>query len=117
MLADFEKRKAEAEDGETVSDLLVTITDSQVEKTRQFLGGDATHSILVKGLDYSLLAQRKAELEREQEVGREEELEAMMEDIGTKPGPSAPAKPKESEAERLGKGVSTFVRDIDRADD
>ena len=39
-----------------------------------------------------------------------------MEDIGTKPGPSVPVKSKESEAERLGKGVSTFVRDIDRAD-
>jgi hypothetical protein len=78
-----------------------------VEKTRQFLGGDATHSVLVKGLDYSLLAQRKAELEREQEVGRDEELEAMMEDIGTKPGPSVPTpKSKEAEAEKLGKGVS-----------
>jgi hypothetical protein len=67
---------------------------------------------LVKGLDYSLLAQRKAELEREQEVGRDEELEAMMEDIGTKPGPSVPVKgtPTEAEAERLGKGVSIILR-------
>lgn len=81
-----------------------------MEKTRQFLGGDATHSILVKGLDYSLLAQRKAELEREQEVGRDEELEAMMEDIGTKPGPSVPikAKTQNPEAEKL-KGVSDIV--------
>jgi len=80
----------------------------QVEKTRQFLGGDATHSVLVKGLDFSLLAQRKAELEREQEVGRDEELEAMMEDIGTKPGPSVPVKAnssKEVVAEKLGTGV------------
>jgi IK cytokine len=54
-----------------------------------------------------LLAQRKAELEREQEVGRDEELEAMMEDIGTKPGPSVPvkAKLKEEGAEKLGTGV------------
>jgi hypothetical protein len=61
----------------------------------------------VKGLDYSLLAQRKAELEREQEVGRDEELEAMMEDIGTKPGPSVPAKAKlkEEGVEILGTGV------------
>jgi hypothetical protein len=67
---------------------------------------------LVKGLDYSLLAQRKAELEREQEVGRDEELEAMMDDIGTKPGPSVPLKPKltETEAEKLGKGVSSMLR-------
>lgn len=81
----------------------------QVEKTRHFLGGDATHSVLVKGLDFSLLAQRKAELEREQEVGRDEELEAMMEDIGTKPGPSVPVKAKSSKeegAEKLGTGVS-----------
>jgi hypothetical protein len=79
----------------------------QVEKTRQYLGGDATHSVLVKGLDFSLLAQRKAELEREKEGDRDEELDAMMEDIGSKPGPSsAPRKVEETEAERLGKGVS-----------
>ena len=82
-----------------------------MEKTRQFLGGDAAHSVLVKGLDFSLLAQRKAELEREQEVGRDEELEAMMEDIGTKPGPSVPIKAKSNEAgaEKLGTGVSDTV--------
>jgi hypothetical protein len=80
-----------------------------VEKTRQFLGGDATHSVLVKGLDYSLLAQRKAELEREREVGRDEELEAMIDDIPTKAGPSAPkTKTKETKAEKLGKGVSAL---------
>lgn len=79
-----------------------------MEKTRQFLGGDATHSVLVKGLDYSLLAQRKAELEREREVGREEELEALMDDIPTKAGPSAQLKKADTatEAEKLGKGVS-----------
>jgi hypothetical protein len=74
------------------------------------LGGDATHSVLVKGLDYSLLAQRKAELEREKEVDRDEELDAMMDDIGSKPtgGSSDLNKQKEAaiEAERLGKGVS-----------
>jgi IK cytokine len=81
-----------------------------VEKTRQFLGGDATHSVLVKGLDYSLLAQRKAELEREREVGRDEELEAMMDDIPTKAGPSVPkTKMTETEAEELGKGVSVLL--------
>lgn len=83
-----------------------------MEKTRQFLGGDATHSVLVKGLDYSLLAQRKAELEREREVGREEELEALMDDIPTKAGPSAQLKKADAatEAEKLGKGVSDLNR-------
>jgi len=54
-------------------------------------------------------------LEREQEVGRDEELEAMMEDIGTKPGPSVPIKAKSNEAgaEKLGMGVSEifFLQD------
>jgi hypothetical protein len=81
-----------------------------VEKTRQYLGGDATHSILVKGLDYSLLAQRKAELEREREIDRDEELDAMMGDIAPRAGPSSDSKSKqkqEPEVEKLGKGVSS----------
>lgn len=81
-----------------------------MEKTRQYLGGDATHSILVKGLDYSLLAQRKAELEREREIDRDEELDAMMGNIGSKAGPSVESKSKskrkeEPVVEKLGKGV------------
>lgn len=81
-----------------------------MEKTRQYLGGDATHSILVKGLDYSLLAQRKAELEREREIDRDEELDAMMGDIGSgsKAGPSGDSKSKRKQepvVEKL-KGVS-----------
>jgi IK cytokine len=42
------------------------------------LGGDATHSILVKGLDYALLAARKAELAREGEEVADEELDALV---------------------------------------
>lgn len=72
------------------------------------MGGDATHSILVKGLDYSLLAQRKAELEREMEVDRDDELDAMMGGIGAKAGasPKQKLKKKEPEVEKMGKGVS-----------
>lgn len=86
-----------------------------MEKTRQYLGGDATHSILVKGLDYSLLAQRKAELEREREIDRDEELDAMMGDIGSKAGPSVEAKSKPKQkgpvVEKLGKGVRCISED------
>lgn len=34
-----------------------------------FLGGDAKHSVLVKGLDFALLAQQKAKLEGDVEIG------------------------------------------------
>ncbi|KAK4686288.1 hypothetical protein P7C73_g3835, partial [Tremellales sp. Uapishka_1] len=70
LLEDFEKRKAEA--GEDVE---------KVEAQRAYLGGDATHSILVKGLDFALLAARKAELEREGEVNMEDELEQLGKNI------------------------------------
>ena len=100
LLEDFEKRKAEAgENADTVwssvfasssSDkilprfpfLLDMFLPAQIEKTRAYLGGDATHSILVKGLDYALLAARKAELQREGEEIADEELEALLEDRG-----------------------------------
>ncbi|UZJ56138.1 hypothetical protein CBS101457_005458 [Exobasidium rhododendri] len=50
---DFERRFSEAE------------TEDERQKLREemnFLGGDAKHSALVKGLDYALLAQQKAKL-------------------------------------------------------
>lgn len=59
------------------------------------------------------MAQRKAELEREKEGDRDEELDAMMEDIGHKPGPSTvPTTTKETEADRLGRGVSDTFGDL-----
>jgi len=54
----------------------------QVERTRAYLGGDATHSILVKGLDYALLAARKAELEREGDNVADDELDALLKEGG-----------------------------------
>lgn len=46
------------------------------------LGGDAEHSVLVKGLDFALLAKRKAELEREKHDKMEDELEGLGRDLG-----------------------------------
>lgn len=64
---------------------------------------------MVKGLDYALLAQRKAELQREQEVERDEELDAMMDDLGSKAGPSSSKEKEDKKSkqpeEKLGKGV------------
>ncbi|KDQ61747.1 hypothetical protein JAAARDRAFT_66814 [Jaapia argillacea MUCL 33604] len=48
LLEDFERQNADIEDKEAI------------EEKRQYLGGDSTHSILVKGLDYALLEQNKA---------------------------------------------------------
>ena len=58
--------------------------DEEIEKQRAYLGGDATHSILVKGVDRALLAARKAELAREDEGKMEEELEGLGRDLGKK---------------------------------
>ncbi|KAL7421381.1 hypothetical protein Q5752_004266 [Cryptotrichosporon argae] len=69
MHDEFERRKAAATDAEE---------RAKIEAQRAYLGGDATHSVLVKGLDYSLLAARRAELEREQADDVEGELDALL---------------------------------------
>ncbi|CDZ97056.1 IK cytokine down-regulator of HLA class II [Phaffia rhodozyma] len=46
-----------------------------LEEKRKYLGGDADHSILVKGLDFALLAKNKAELEASQNQIDDDELE------------------------------------------
>ena len=98
LLEDFEKRKADAVDrGEDVA---------KVEETRKYLGGDATHSVLVKGLDFALLAARKAELERQSGDRAEEELEEIERSM--RDAESQPRKePKKAESrEKSAKGVS-----------
>ena len=35
----------------------------EVEEQRRYLGGDADHTVLVKGLDFALLEQQKADYE------------------------------------------------------
>lgn len=65
---DFERRMAEAK------------TDEEREKLREqmaFLGGDAKHSVLVKGLDFALLEQQRAKASGLPEVENDDdELEA-----------------------------------------
>ncbi|BEJ04475.1 hypothetical protein CcaverHIS641_0202920 [Cutaneotrichosporon cavernicola] len=70
LLEEFERRKAEAGDDA-----------DKVEAQREYLGGDAEHSVLVKGLDYALLARRKAEIESETAAGMEDELEQLGQGI------------------------------------
>lgn len=67
-------------------DKYVGDTNSQVEAQRVHLGGDEEHSVLVKGLDFALLAKRKAELEREKLDKMDDELEGFGREIGTKKG-------------------------------
>lgn len=76
ILHDYEERaKAEGADEE------------QMRRDRAFLGGDVEHSVLVKGLDFGLLAQRKAELEREREGDVDEELDKLAGSMGRKGDP------------------------------
>ncbi|KAJ9120080.1 hypothetical protein QFC22_002978 [Naganishia vaughanmartiniae] len=68
LAEEFEKRaRAEGQD------------EATIEEQRKYLGGDATHSILVKGLDYALLAARKAEIEATEGKKAEDELDALLE--------------------------------------
>lgn len=93
LAEDFEKRaREEGQDEETVSRFRHSGTSShpaQITEQRKYLGGDATHSILVKGLDYALLAARKAEIEATEGKKAEDELDAF---IGEKDG--APSEEK-----------------------
>jgi hypothetical protein len=73
------------------------LTAIQIEEQRKYLGGDAQHSILVKGLDYGLLAARKAELEAQEAKKFDEELESALH------GDSLPAVGPSSVAEKKGK--------------
>ncbi|KAG8854861.1 hypothetical protein FRB96_007261 [Tulasnella sp. 330] len=60
---DFEKRAANAEDKEAV------------EQERRYLGGDETHTVLVKGLDYALLEQKKAQIKGTDALADDDALE------------------------------------------
>lgn len=53
-----------------------------MEEQRAYLGGDAEHSVLVKGLDFALLARRKAELEAVKAENMEDELDQMGAGLG-----------------------------------
>ncbi|WVF67192.1 hypothetical protein IAT40_001939 [Kwoniella sp. CBS 6097] len=98
LLEDFEARKATATRPEELEEL---------EKQRAYLGGDAEHSVLVKGLDYALLAARKAELAREEGEEMDDELEMLGQGLGKK-------EPKEGKKEKkeegLGKGFKSIAQ-------
>lgn len=99
LLEDFEARKANA----TAEEL------EAIEKQRAYLGGDAEHSVLVKGLDYALLAARKAELAKEEAEDMDEELEELGRGLKGKKNAGAKEDVVEEEKakqETLGRGVS-----------
>lgn len=66
---DFERRMGEAQDDDE---------RRQLSEQMAFLGGDAKHSILVKGLDFALLEQQKAKLEGVADPDRDDDLEAAF---------------------------------------
>lgn len=79
------------------------MADIQIERQRAYLGGDATHSILVKGLDYALLARTKAELAAKEGEVADEELDELAKGVTTK---TKPVKADPKPEEKLAKGVS-----------
>lgn len=80
---------------------------AQIEKQRAYLGGDAEHSVLVKGLDFALLAARKAELAREGEQVADEELDALADGLrGKKSSGDGKDPAGKQPEEKMAKGVS-----------
>lgn len=75
----------------------------QIEEQRKYLGGDATHSILVKGLDYALLAARKAEIEATEGKKAEDELDALFEGETAAVGASKADKNVEEKSSGVGR--------------
>ncbi|EJD07526.1 uncharacterized protein FOMMEDRAFT_143896 [Fomitiporia mediterranea MF3/22] len=63
VLENFEKQHADYEDREAV------------EEQRRYLGGDAEHTVLVKGLDFALLEQTKSRMAASTSAQDDEELE------------------------------------------
>lgn len=76
---------------------------TQIDRQRAYLGGDATHSILVKGLDYALLARTRAELAVKGEEVADEELEDLVRGAQVK---KRPVKEEKKPEEKMAKGVS-----------
>ncbi|KAK7687833.1 hypothetical protein QCA50_009052 [Cerrena zonata] len=62
---DFERRAAE-------------LDKKTLDEQRKYLGGDADHTVLVKGLDFALLEQNKAKVAAEQGVEDDETLEQVF---------------------------------------
>ncbi|WVW79103.1 hypothetical protein I302_101068 [Kwoniella bestiolae CBS 10118] len=97
LLEDFEKRKAEARRPEEIEEL---------EKQRAYLGGDVEHSVLVKGLDYALLAARKAELAKQ----RGEEIDDELDNFRMGMGKKDAEEKREEKVESLGKGFKSIAQ-------
>ncbi|EMD39090.1 hypothetical protein CERSUDRAFT_112785 [Gelatoporia subvermispora B] len=74
---DFERRAASTADPKTI------------EEQRQYLGGDSTHTVLVKGLDLSLLEQSRARLAASTAVEEDESLELAFREAAA-PSASSP---------------------------
>ncbi|QRW17018.1 hypothetical protein RhiXN_05020 [Rhizoctonia solani] len=60
-----------------------------VEEQRKYLGGDATHTVLVKGLDFALLEQQRAREESREDL--DDDLESAFQ--GKPVGPSSTEEP------------------------
>ncbi|KAK8843475.1 hypothetical protein IAR55_007134 [Kwoniella newhampshirensis] len=100
LLEDFEARKASATAPEELE---------AIEKQRAYLGGDAEHSVLVKGLDYALLAARKAELAREDGENMDDELEELGRELGGKKKKDK-VRGEVVKEEGLGKGFKSIAQ-------
>ncbi|VDC03518.1 unnamed protein product [Peniophora sp. CBMAI 1063] len=78
VLKEFEKRNEGEED---------------MEDKRAYLGGDAEHSVLVRGLDRALLEQNRARLASHTNAEADEDLEATFSSLpAAKPDSAAPKK-------------------------
>ncbi|KAK1922380.1 hypothetical protein DB88DRAFT_511908 [Papiliotrema laurentii] len=82
------------------------VEQEEIDKQRAYLGGDATHSILVKGLDYALLARTRAELAAKGEQVADEELEELVRGAQGKKAEKVEQKQPE---EKMAKGFKSIA--------
>ncbi|OCH96311.1 hypothetical protein OBBRIDRAFT_232289 [Obba rivulosa] len=90
LAEDFERKAAENADRKAV------------EEQRQYLGGDSTHTVLVKGLDLSLLEQSRARLAASSAVEEDESLErAFREAAAAEPADTHAHAPRKRTREEI----------------
>ena len=83
-----------------------------------YLGGDAKHSVLVKGLDYALLAQQKAKLTGDAGLDDDDDLEGAYGSAATKQDDTGKAREEKVAASKFRPiGSSTGSKHVEKTDE
>lgn len=127
-MEDFEKRISEAhndEERERVSGrqaghsaAWLRAYDAQLREQMNYLGGDAKHSVLVRGLDYALLAQQKAKLTGDQGLDDDDDLEGAYGSAATKQDDNGKVREEKVAASKFRPiGSSTGFKHVEKTEE